>query len=45
VFADLADGGEVTMPIAETFWASRFGMVRDRFGIPWAVNGPWRTYR
>jgi PhnB protein len=26
------------MPIAETFWAPRFGMVTNRFGIPWMVN-------
>src|SRR5579883_1759208 len=28
----------VTMPIAETFWARRFGMLTDRFGIPWMIN-------
>jgi PhnB protein len=38
VFAALADGGEVTMPIAETFWSPRFGMCVDRFGTPWMVN-------
>ena len=38
VFAALADGGEITMPIAETFWAPKFGMCVDRFGIPWMVN-------
>lgn len=38
IFAALADGGEVTMPIAETFWAKRFGMCADRFGTPWMVN-------
>ncbi len=38
VFNALANGGDVTMPIAETFWAQRFGMVNDRFGIPWMVN-------
>jgi PhnB protein len=26
------------MPIAKTFWAERFGMLTDRFGIPWMVN-------
>jgi PhnB protein len=26
------------MPIAETFWAQRFGMLTDQFGIPWMVN-------
>lgn len=38
VFAVLAEGGQVGMPIAETFWAKRFGMVTDRFGTPWMVN-------
>lgn len=38
VFAALAEGGTVTMPIQETFWAARFGMCVDRFGIPWMVN-------
>src|SRR5690348_2683945 len=35
VFHALAEGGQVQMPIQETFWAVRFGMVVDRFGIPW----------
>jgi PhnB protein len=39
VFDALADGGTVTMPLAETFWAETFGMVTDRFGTPWGVNG------
>jgi len=38
VFRVLEDGGQVKMPIQETFWAVRFGMVVDRFGIPWMVN-------
>ncbi len=38
VFAALSDGGSVQMPIQETFWAARFGMLIDRFGIPWMVN-------
>lgn len=38
IFAELAQNGTVTMPIQETFWAVRFGMVVDRFGIPWMVN-------
>lgn len=38
IFAALAEGGTVQMPLAETFWAERFGMVVDRFGIPWMVN-------
>jgi PhnB protein len=39
VFSALADGGRVDMPYAETFWAKRFGMVTDRFGCHWMVNG------
>ena len=38
VFQALADGGQVTMPIGTTFWSPRFGMVNDRFGVPWMVN-------
>jgi len=37
VFAALRDGGEVFMPMQETFFASRFGQLRDRFGINWMV--------
>jgi PhnB protein len=39
VFAALAEGGNVTMPLGETFWADAFGMVTDRYGTPWGVNG------
>lgn len=38
VFGQLAEGGAVTMPLQETFWAARFGMLTDRFGIPWMIN-------
>lgn len=38
IFGSLSEGGTVHMPIAETFWAHRFGMCTDRFGIPWMVN-------
>ena len=38
IFRGLADGGTVTMPFAETFWAARFGMLVDKFGTPWMVN-------
>lgn len=38
----LADGGTVTMPLAETFWADAFGMVVDRFGTSWMINGPMK---
>ena len=38
IYAALAQGGKENMPIAETFWALRFGMCVDRFGTPWMVN-------
>jgi PhnB protein len=38
IFKALSEGGNVTMPLAQTFWAKRFGMAVDRFGIPWMVN-------
>ena len=38
VFAALAEGGQVLMPIAPTFWSPMFGMCVDRFGTPWMVN-------
>jgi PhnB protein len=38
VFNALSENGAVQMPIEETFWALRFGMVVDRFGVPWMVN-------
>jgi PhnB protein len=37
-FRALAEGGTVTMPFQQTFWAHRFGMCTDRFGIPWMIN-------
>src|SRR5512136_3074038 len=38
VFAALANGGQVRMPLGKTFWSPRFGMVQDRFGIGWMVS-------
>ena len=38
IFDELAKGGTVMMPLEKTFWAARFGMVVDRFGIPWLIN-------
>jgi PhnB protein len=38
IFKALSEGGNVKMPIQETFWAQRFGMLTDRFGTPWMVN-------
>ena len=37
IFTALSDGGRVLMPMEETFFASRFGQVRDRFGINWMI--------
>lgn len=37
LFAALADGGEVQMPLGKTFFSPRFGMVADRFGVLWMI--------
>jgi PhnB protein len=37
-FQKLADGGNVTMPLQETFWAKRYGVVTDKYGVSWEVN-------
>jgi PhnB protein len=37
MFAALADGGEVRMPLGKTFFSPRFGMVADKFGVGWMV--------
>lgn len=37
LFASLADGGQVQMPLAKTFFSPSFGMVADRFGVSWMV--------
>ena len=38
IFQALAQNGTVQMPIQETFWATRFGMLVDQFGTPWMIN-------
>ena len=38
LFAALGDKGKVTMPLQETFWAQRFGMIMDQFGVQWMIN-------
>ena len=38
VFMALGKGGNVTMPLAKTFWSSSFGMLTDKFGVPWMVG-------
>jgi PhnB protein len=40
LFTALGEGGTVTMPVGETFFSKRFGMLTDRFGTPWMINGP-----
>jgi PhnB protein len=37
LFKALSDGGKVSMPLAKTFFSSNFGMVNDRFGVPWMI--------
>jgi PhnB protein len=38
LFNELTSGGTIRMPVQKTFWAGRFGMLTDRFGIPWVIN-------
>ena len=37
-FNALSQGATITMPLSQTFWAIRFGMLVDRFGVSWMVN-------
>jgi len=43
IFPILAENGTVKMPLQKTFWAIRFGMLVDRFGIPWMINCEEKT--
>ena len=45
VFGALANGGQVRMPLAKTFWSPLFGMVADRFGIGWMVSVPHKDQK
>ena len=45
IYAALSDGGRVLMPLQETFFASRFGQVQDRFGINWMILHERREQR
>jgi PhnB protein len=38
LYQALAENGSVQMPLQQTFWATRFAMLSDRFGIPWMIN-------
>jgi PhnB protein len=43
IFGALAEGGRITMEPGKTFWSEYFGMLTDRFGTPWMVNGGQMT--
>ena len=38
IFNTLSEGGTIQLPLQQTFWAERYGMVTDRFGTPWEIN-------
>jgi PhnB protein len=38
IFRGLAEGGRIAMPLQKTFWAMGFGVLVDRFGVPWEIN-------
>jgi PhnB protein len=38
IFNALGEGGTITLPLQKTFWTPHFGMLTDRFGVPWMVN-------
>ena len=38
IFKALSAGGKITMPLEKTFWAPKFGMVEDKFGVGWMVS-------
>ena len=38
IFGELSEGGQVTMPLSDTFWGAYFGMLTDKFGIQWMVS-------
>lgn len=38
IFDELSKDGRISMPLEQTFWAALFGMLVDRFGIPWQIN-------
>lgn len=42
-FDGLSDGANVSMPWGESFWADGFGMLTDRYGTPWILNGGMRS--
>ncbi len=38
IFAALANGGSVHMPLGKTFWSPKFGMLADKYGVGWMVG-------
>jgi len=38
VFNKMAEGGTITMPLADQFWGAKFGMLKDKFGVSWMFN-------
>ena len=38
VFAAMSEGAQVTMPLQDTFWGARFGMLTDKYGVSWMFN-------
>lgn len=40
LFHAIGEGGNITMPFQETFWSAGFGMLRDKYGVPWMFNSP-----
>lgn len=38
VFSAMSEGAQVTMPLQDTFWGARFGMLTDKFGVSWMFN-------
>ena len=38
IYRELSEGAEISMPLQKTFWAERFAMLTDRFGVPWMIN-------
>jgi PhnB protein len=45
LFNGLSDGGQVTMPMENTFWGDYFGMFTDKFGINWMVSFPTEQHK
>jgi PhnB protein len=44
LYAALSAKGEIFMPLGETFWAKRFAMFKDQFGVPWMINCEKENY-